>query len=97
MLFNVTCETITPESAEHGEADSRGFEAEDVSLREAIDIMGCGEGGIEADEHPVTNPSWITAYDVTRDRAYWERGETVNRSLHFPGAMTTASKLRVCR
>jgi hypothetical protein len=97
LKFDVTFEVITPESAEHGEAESMGYEAEKVSLREAIDAMGQGEQGMEASEYPVSNPRWITAYDTNRDRAYWEQGESVNRSLHFPDTMTASSKLRVCR
>lgn len=94
MLFNVTFETITPESAENGDTESAGFVAEDVSLREAIDAVGMGEGGVEASEHPVTNPRWITVYKTSED---YGTGEIENRSLHFPDNMTPASKLRVCR
>ena len=97
LEFDVTFEVITAESAEHGDAESMGYEAEKVSLREAIDAMGQGEQGMEANEYPVSNPRWVTAYDTNRDRAYWEQGETVNRSLHFPDTMTASSKLRVCR
>ena len=97
IKFDVTFEVITPESAEHGEAESMGYEAERVSLREAIDAMGYGEQGMEASEHPVSNPRWITAYDTNRDRAYWEQGETVNHLRSFPDTMTASSKLRVCR
>ena len=89
--FNVTYEMVTDESAEHGEAADMGFLAESVSLREAIDSLDYGAGDLEANESPVTDPRWITAYDN------WEQGETVNRSLHFPDNMTAASKLRVCR
>jgi hypothetical protein len=97
MLFNVTYETITPESAEDGDTATRGFEAENVTLREAIDALGSGEQGCEANESPVSDPRWVTMYDTKRDRAYWEQGETTNRSLHFPDNMSAASKIRVCR
>ena len=94
MQFNVTFETITPESAEYGDCASRGFAAESVSLREALDVLGCGEGGVEASEYPVSDPSWITAYKTNEDYC---TGEVENRSLHFPDTMTPSSKIRVCR
>jgi hypothetical protein len=97
MLFSVTYETITPESAEDGDTADSGFVAQGVGLREAIDALGQGEGGCEASEYPVTDPRWLTMYDANRDRAYWEEGETVSRSLHFPDSMTAASRVRVCR
>ena len=97
VKFSVTFEVLTPQSVENGEADSYGYEIESASLREALDVLGYGEGGVEASEYPVEDPQWVTAYDVTRDRAYWERGETVNRSLHFPDSVTPSSKIRICR
>ncbi len=92
--FNVTFETITPESSEHGDVESRGFVCEGVGLREAIDALGCGGDGFEANEYPVTDPRWITAYRMNEDYA---TGETENRSLHFPDNMTASSKIRVAR
>ncbi len=94
LHFNVTYEIITPESAEIGDADARGYVSEGVSLREALDNLGGGAEGIEANEHPVTDPRWITAYRVDED---YETGSIENRSLHFPDNMTPASKIRVCR
>jgi hypothetical protein len=94
MLFNVTYETITPESAEYGDTESAGFLFENVSLREAIDAMGYPGDGCEANECPVNDPRWITAYRVNEDYA---TGETENRSLHFPEEMTAASKRRLCK
>ena len=83
--FNVTFETITSESAEHGDSESIGFISEGVSLRDAIEDMGYGSP-VESNEWPVINPRWITAY-----------GTDENRSLHFPGNMTPSSKRRLCR
>lgn len=94
MLFNVTFETITPESAEHGDVESRGFVAENIPLREAIDELGYGGDGCEANECPVTDPRWITVYRVNED---YGTGEIENRSLHFPDDMTAASKRRLCK
>jgi len=98
LKFSVTYEIVTPESAEHGDAAERGYIAQDIPLREAIDELGYGTQGIESNEYPVTDPRWITAY-CTNDgtRRFYEQGETESRSLHFPDSMTAASKLRVCR
>ena len=94
MLFNVTYETITPESAEHGDTETAGFAAENVTLREALDTLGYGVDGCEANEYPVYDPCWVTAYRVNED---YSTGEIENRSLHFPDNMTAASKRRLCR
>jgi hypothetical protein len=97
--WNVTFETITPESAEDGEAAARGWLAEGVPLREALEAFdgwGC-EGGVEASDWPFDDPRWITAYDTDRGRSYWEQGETTNHSLHFPEGVTPASKRRIFR
>ena len=92
--FSVTFETITPESAEFGETASAGYLAENVSLGEAIDIMGTGQNGIEADSWPVYYPRWFTAYTTNED---YHTGETENRSLHIPDGVTAASRRRIAR
>ena len=94
LQFNVTFETVTPESAEHGDTADSGFVSQDVALREALDDLGFGDGGCEANESPVTDPRWVTMYQTNHD---YRTGEIENRSLHFPDSMTAASKLRVCR
>ena len=94
MLFDVTYETITPESAENGDAETRGYLLENASLRDAIDAMGYPGEGCESNEYPVRSPRWITAYRVNEDYA---TGETENRSLHFPDNMSAASKRRLCK
>ena len=94
LKFNVTYETITEKSAERGDTADAGFLAENVSLREAIDELGYGQQGMEANEYPVSDPKWITAHGTDED---YGTGEVENRSLHFPDTMTASSKLRVCR
>ena len=94
LKFSVTYETITPESAEHGYTETAGYVSQDVSLREAIDDVGYGEGGAAANEYPVTDPRWVTVYKTSED---YGTGEIENRSIHFPDNMTPASKIRVCR
>ncbi len=93
-MFSVTFETITLESAEHGDAETRGYVVQDVGLREAIDELGYGNGGIEANCYPVDMPRWFTAYGV---RECYRTGETENRSLHLPDRLTNATRLRIAR
>jgi hypothetical protein len=92
--FSVTYETITDESAEQGEAESSGFEAENVSLRDALSIIGGCEGGVEASECPVLNPRWFTFYKQNED---YGTGEVTNMSLHIPETVTRSSRLRIAR
>ena len=92
--WNVTFETITPESAEHGDTATAGFVAEGVGLREALEALGWGGDGCEASEYPVTDPRWLTMYRVREDYA---TAEIENRSLHFPEAVTAASRVRIAR
>lgn len=92
--FNVTFETITPESAEHGDVESRGFLCEAVGLREALDGLDGLGSYVEADCCPVRSPRWFTAYSVRED---YGTGETENRSLHLPDSLTESSRLRIAR
>jgi len=91
--FHVTYEIVTPESAEVGDAAERGFVAEGVSLREAVDLIG----GVahSADTWPCTlanPPRWFT------NEAYNEETRGVeNRSLHLPRNVTPSSAIRVAR
>ena len=95
MRFNVTYEIITPESAEHCDVEESGFLVQDASLREAVALIdGCAGNGYEANEYPVSDPRWITAYRVAEN---YTTGATENRSLHLPDEMTIASKMRLCR
>ena len=98
--WNVTFEIVTEESAEHGDADSRGFISENVGLRDAIDSLfetrTChidGVSSIEANEYPVTDPRWIT---VNNSREYLT-GDYESRSIHFPDPVTPASRRRVAK
>jgi hypothetical protein len=97
--FNVTYEIVTEESAENGDVESNGVLAENVSLREAAQILGetesphCSLEMIEASEYPVRFPRWVTAYNS----ADYITGITENRHLHFPESATGSSRRRVCR
>jgi len=92
--FNVTFETITEESAEFGEPESTGFEAENVSLRDALSIIGGCEGGVESDQYPVRAPRWFTFYKQNED---YSTGEVTNMSLHLPENLTRSTRLRIAR
>lgn len=102
--FNVTYEIVTPESAEHGDAESRGFVAEGVGLREALELATCGDRAdhargyhIEADCCPVSlnsPPRWLTFYKVRQD---FRTGAEESRAVHMPDGITAASAMRIAR
>jgi len=97
--FNVTYEIVTPESAEQGDAEERGFIAENVSLREAIQLINetrtCHVGGQTAVEASATgdpaSADWFTIYNGME----YMTGASENRSLHFPNYITGASRGRL--
>lgn len=99
MRFNVTYEIVTPESAEYGDADERGFLAENATLREAIELVQetrtSHVGGVECVE-PNCWPglfSWITVINS----AEYLTGAQESRSIHIPDSVTPASRARILR
>ena len=97
MLFSVTYETITPESAEHGDVEDHGFVVQDVPLRQALDEFGYAGDVCEANCYPINlhcPPRWFTNYKTNENYA---TGETENRSLHLPDNITPSSALRIAR
>lgn len=100
LTFNVTYEIVTPESAEHGDAEERGFILEGATFREAFCAAHetrtnrvDGIETIEADEWPIRAPRWFTVVNGTE----FETGAHESRSLHLPDHVTTASRRRVAR
>jgi hypothetical protein len=94
--FNLTFETVTPESAEYGEADSLGFVDIGISLSDAANMIR-NKGGFtfcEADSFPVTKPRWLTFYGIDSDM---ETGAVTSWSLHMPESLSNASRLRIAR
>jgi len=98
--FSVSFEIVTQESAENGNAESRGYICESTNLRSAIDDLfqtrtsQCeGVTGIESNEYPVTSPKWITVYNGME----FETGAYESRAIHFPRHITSASRIRVAR
>ena len=98
ILFNVTYEQVTPESAEHGDFSDSGFIGKDLSLPDALEALNWQGCHIEASSYPANGCRWITAYktnDGTRE--YYEQGIEESRSLHFPDSMTDSSRNRLMR
>lgn len=98
--FSVTFERYIPtdDSEDVCEPDESGFEAEGVSLRDAIDYCGGLRASYEANEHPVRAPRWFTNHDYNQGtREYYECGVTETRSLHIPDHVTPASRRRIAR
>ena len=96
-MFAVTYETVTPESAEYGEADERGWILEGGTLRDAWEVLrNAGAIGrhVEADSHPVRDPRWFTFYDVSEDYA---TGAATSYSVHLPPTVSPASRMRLAR
>lgn len=99
-MFAVTYEIVTPESAEHGDADERGFmtpggwrtpieqvepgENYTMGLREALQL--CCPCHDSGD--------WFDAEPYTKD---YRTGEEISTSLHPPRNITASSYARLRR
>jgi len=97
-MWSITYETITPGSAEEGEAEASGFLHEGLTFREAMDALCWARGcHVEADSSPISTafpPRWFTFYEAEHDIA---SGEITNLGLHIPANITPASRMRVAR
>lgn len=98
--FDVTFEIVTPESAEDGDAEERGYVSRSVTLRQAVGDLHStrtsavdGVQSIEANESPVRSPRWITVFNGPE----FETGANESRSLHIPPGVTDSSRLRIAR
>ena len=98
--FDVTYEIITPESAEDGAVAEHGFLAQDLGLREAVELVKStrtslceGIKYIEASDSRIDHARWITVYNGME----YETGAEESRSLHFPKHVTAASRRRIMR
>lgn len=100
-MFAITYETVTPESAEHGDAAEHGWiingQGSRVTLGDCFwalrnaGAIGCH---VEASEYPVREPRWLTFYKVNEDYA---TGAETSWSLHFPETATAATRRRIAR
>ena len=94
-MFQITYEIVTPESAEHGEAEERGMFMENVTFREAMSELRWHRGCyVEADCCPVQNPRWFTFFDADEN---YVTGERTIYSLHIPEHITESSRMRIAR
>lgn len=104
--FHVTYETVTPESAEHGEVDARGFyqpggwktddAGDGMSLRDACRLIQQFKGYEPSDSRATVegNPRvWFTS---GADQDYRTGAETTY-SIHPPRNTTAASARRLAR
>lgn len=99
-MFDVTFEIVTDESARDGDAESRGYVAESLGLREAIETLfetrtsQCdGVQGIEASRWPLMPGFCVTVYNGME----FETGARESRSLHMPRDITFSSAKRIAR
>ena len=111
-IFRVTFETVSEESAAHGDAEDRGWldwgfrpvdDAED-SAWDLADLMGSFRDSGEAYGDGDSVPRWITVspgsdwwLDASWDAVSTDDTVAVSASIHRPGWITDASWLRVCR
>lgn len=85
FTYGVTYETITPESAEDGDAEDRGWEVEytQAPLFEIVDLAKHTYGTSEPSSSVVNSYTWWTSPDPVNDRNYFEKGESKYYSLHI--------------
>lgn len=97
-MWSITYETVSPESAEHGEAEASGYLHEGLTFREAMDALRWARGCyVEADSSHINArfpPRWFTFYEAEHDIA---SGEVTHLSLHIPANITGSSRMRVAR
>jgi len=97
--FSVTYEIVTPESAEAGDADERGFIGRGLDLRDAIDAVTATRtnevNGIECIEPSDSHGEfrWLTVYNGME----FKTGACESRSLHIPDNVTGHSRRRIAR
>ena len=99
-MFRVTYEIVTPESAEHGDAEERGFilpgewrvSAEEAMAGESVN-MGLREA-MQLCYPQEDSGSWFTECDGRQD---YRTGAYETRSIHPPEKITAASYDRLRR
>jgi hypothetical protein len=100
VLFNVTYEIVAQDSVRYGYVSERGWIAQHVRLREAVESVFetrtsklFGVQGVEANEWPVICPRWITVQNGME----YETGAQECRSLHIQDSVTPASRRRIAK
>ena len=92
-MFSITYEIITPESAENGDCEETGFEAENLTLREAFDMLRWIGGNCEPSDSGLSPYSWLSFYCEPDFRT----GETKNYALHWPRNLTYSTRRRIAK
>lgn len=79
IKLSETYEVITEESAEHGDAEERGFHWQDVghSFTETVDMLA----GLSPSQSPITDASrcWFTSHGESD----FLSGDVENTSIHY--------------
>lgn len=99
-MFDVTYEIVTPESAERGDAEERGYIGQNMELRDAIyEVLQTRTSrveGIEAIEFSSSDVESARWLDVCNGHEF-ETGAREYRSIHFPEHLTASTKRRIMR
>jgi hypothetical protein len=94
--IDVAYEIVTPESAEYGDAEDRGWEEQNISMEpdrydkedgisavdKAADFI-IPHGPVEPSSSEFHQGIWYTTIDPEQDRAYFEQGESKTYSFHL--------------
>lgn len=98
--FSVTYEIVTPESAEHGDADERSFVIQNGRFRSSMELLfetrsntADGIAALEASAWPEEHARWFTVTNGPES----DTGAVESRSIHWPDSITLASKARIIR
>lgn len=98
LRFNITYDTVTPESAEDGDFAESGFHAQGLTFREAMEEVRYWIGGhVEADSYCGTRPHrprWFTFFGVDEN---YTTGAVTSYTLHLPESLSDASRMRIAR
>ena len=100
LTFDVCFNVVTPESAALGGIDHGGWIGKGLSLRDALDAVQStrtsrveGVECVECDSWPTSAPHWVQVVNGCE----FETGAQESRSIHFPDALSAASRRRIAR
>lgn len=97
--FSVTYEIVTAESAEHGEAEERGYvitEEDGYSLRECIaELFKTRTNAVDGIECIYGQCGHWGAWLTVCNSSEFETGARESRALHLPPRITLASQKRL--
>lgn len=82
--YGITYQTITPESAEHGDYEDSGWEVEEQveNLSEILKVAN-SYGIYEPSSSRIMGGEWWSSIDPSGTRSYYEKGEETYYSLHI--------------